>query len=148
MREPSGYLQEEASGRRSGAPVLSRRVFGYGIEHVMLNHVKQLARKAGKSTSISSNEPFREVYPQNGFAREGTPGFGTAALHWRTRRGSRSVPSLRSIRLNRHLRSLSVVSSALRPGRYTPTGEKKANTVSTAKRRQRSEAGGEPGLGR
>jgi FkbH-like protein len=55
--------------------VLSCRVFGYGIEHVVINTVKRMARKAGLSLAghyeeTSHNEPCRQVYPANGFRWE------------------------------------------------------------------------------
>jgi FkbH-like protein len=61
--------------------VLSCRVFGYGIEQAMLNHVKRMARKAGAGGTplpvvglyqeTIHNEPCRKVYPANGFEWNG-----------------------------------------------------------------------------
>jgi FkbH-like protein len=53
--------------------VLSCRVFGYGIEDALLNHVKKLA--AGKQVvglfqETPSNAPCRETYRKNGFTSE------------------------------------------------------------------------------
>jgi FkbH-like protein len=53
--------------------VLSCRVFGYGIERAMLNHVKRLAQNASYSSVIGlfkktpHNQPCRQAYPENGF---------------------------------------------------------------------------------
>ncbi|HWE95435.1 MAG TPA: HAD-IIIC family phosphatase [Tepidisphaeraceae bacterium] len=56
--------------------VLSCRVFGYGIEDVVVNAVKCMAREknlpiVGPFTETAHNEPCRKVYPNNGFTREG-----------------------------------------------------------------------------
>lgn len=60
--------------------VLSCRVFGYRIEHALLNHVKRLAHGAGGDTArpvvglyeeTPHNEPCRKVYPENGFEWDG-----------------------------------------------------------------------------
>ncbi|MDB5332625.1 MAG: family phosphatase, partial [Phycisphaerales bacterium] len=56
--------------------VLSCRVFGYGIEDVIVNAVKRVAREknlpiVGPFTETAHNEPCRKVYPNNGFTREG-----------------------------------------------------------------------------
>jgi FkbH-like protein len=56
--------------------VLSCRVFGYGIEDVIVNAVKRMAREkhlpiVGPFTETAHNEPCRKVYPNNGFTREG-----------------------------------------------------------------------------
>lgn len=52
--------------------VLSCRVFGYGIEQVVVNTVKRMARAAGVPVvglygETSHNEPCRKVFPDNGF---------------------------------------------------------------------------------
>lgn len=58
--------------------VLSCRVFGYGIEHALVNHVKRLAVRNGPPLPIVGfyeetphNEPCRKVYPENGFTWDG-----------------------------------------------------------------------------
>lgn len=58
--------------------VLSCRVFGYGIEQALLNHLKRVARSAradgtplplvGLYQKTLHNEPCRTVYPANGFS--------------------------------------------------------------------------------
>jgi FkbH-like protein len=56
-----------------GAWVLSCRVFGYGIETAMLNHVRRLSRQsqrtavAGRIEKTEHNQPCQEVYASNGF---------------------------------------------------------------------------------
>ncbi|HZL36814.1 MAG TPA: HAD-IIIC family phosphatase [Tepidisphaeraceae bacterium] len=56
--------------------VLSCRVFGFGIENVVVNAVKRLARKRGVPAigpfkETPHNEPCRKVYPSNGFTWNG-----------------------------------------------------------------------------
>jgi len=58
--------------------VLSCRVFGYGVETALLNHVKRSAGFPGRGKQIlgryvatAFNEPCRDTYAQNGFAQEG-----------------------------------------------------------------------------
>jgi FkbH-like protein len=60
--------------------VLSCRVFGYGIEDAVLNAVKRLARASnghapmpirGAFKETPHNEPCRDMYPRNGFVRDG-----------------------------------------------------------------------------
>jgi FkbH-like protein len=56
--------------------VLSCRVFGYGIENVVVNAVKRLARRHGVGVvapfkETPHNEPCRKVYPKNGFIWDG-----------------------------------------------------------------------------
>ena len=55
--------------------VLSCRVFGYGIERVILNTVKSLAERHGAAVigptrETAHNDPGRRVYPDNGFVLE------------------------------------------------------------------------------
>jgi FkbH-like protein len=57
--------------------VLSCRVFGYGVETALLNHVKRSAGFPGRGKQIvgryvatAFNEPCRDTYAQNGFAEE------------------------------------------------------------------------------
>ncbi len=62
--------------------VLSCRVFGYGIEKVVVNAAKRLARDldlplTGLCEESAYNEPSRTVYPENGFVQ------GGSAWHWR-----------------------------------------------------------------
>lgn len=57
--------------------VLSCRVFGYGIENVVVNAVKRLARRRGVKVvgpfkETPHNEPCRKVYPENGFTWDGS----------------------------------------------------------------------------
>jgi predicted enzyme involved in methoxymalonyl-ACP biosynthesis len=53
--------------------VLSCRVFGYGIEHAVLNEVKRRARAAGalmlagRYVANASNQPCRDFLSDNGF---------------------------------------------------------------------------------
>ena len=56
--------------------VLSCRVFGYGIENVVVNAVKRIAQKRGVPVvalfkETPHNEPCRKVYPDNGFIWDG-----------------------------------------------------------------------------
>jgi len=56
--------------------VLSCRVFGYGVETAMLNHIKRLAAAGGKQVvgryqSTPQNMPCKNVYSQNGFEKQG-----------------------------------------------------------------------------
>ena len=60
--------------------VLSCRVFGYGIEDVVLNAIKRLALLVpggapksirGSYRETSHNAPGRSMYPRNGFTRDG-----------------------------------------------------------------------------
>ena len=56
--------------------VLSCRVFGYGIETVVVNAVKRMALAAGlpvlgRYEASAHNEPCKSVYPDNGFAADG-----------------------------------------------------------------------------
>jgi FkbH-like protein len=57
--------------------VLSCRVFGYGIERGMMNHLKQLAAARGKSKLIGRydptphNAPCKDFLPENGFKPDG-----------------------------------------------------------------------------
>ncbi|HLW71094.1 MAG TPA: HAD-IIIC family phosphatase [Candidatus Binataceae bacterium] len=57
--------------------VMSCRVFGFGIEVAMLNHLKRLAAEIrasslhGYFTPTDSNDPCRDVYPANGFVWDG-----------------------------------------------------------------------------
>ncbi len=58
--------------------VLSCRVFGYGVETALLNHVKRSAGYPGHGKQIvgryvetAFNEPCRKTYAQHGFAQEG-----------------------------------------------------------------------------
>ncbi len=58
--------------------VLSCRVFGYGVETALLNHVKRSAGFPGRGRQIvgryiatAVNEPCRGTYAQHGFAQEG-----------------------------------------------------------------------------
>ena len=62
--------------------VLSCRVFGYGIERVVVNVVKRMALEAGlpvvgRYVETSHNEPCRKVYPDAGF------GWDDGAWHWK-----------------------------------------------------------------
>jgi FkbH-like protein len=56
-----------------GAWVLSCRVFGYGIETVMLNSLRRLATRLqlatieGRIVETSNNQPCRDVFSRNGF---------------------------------------------------------------------------------
>ena len=57
--------------------VLSCRVFGYGIENVVVNVVKRLAESRGLPViapfkETPHNEPCRKVYPENGFTWNGS----------------------------------------------------------------------------
>jgi FkbH-like protein len=57
--------------------VLSCRVFGYGIENVVVNAVKRMAQKRGVPIfapfkETPHNEPCRKVYPNNGFTWNGS----------------------------------------------------------------------------
>jgi len=57
--------------------VLSCRVFGYGIETAMLNHLKHIARSLNRSiqgplVATAQNGPCREIYPKNGFSWDGS----------------------------------------------------------------------------
>jgi FkbH-like protein len=74
--------------------VLSCRVFGFGIENAMLNHVRRGAGRLDLDTvrglilETPNNQPCREVYSSNGFTfngsaweiREGEPGTDPAWL--------------------------------------------------------------------
>jgi FkbH-like protein len=66
--------------------VLSCRVFGYGIETAMLNHVKRLCRQFGRATvngaviETASNDPCRKVYSANGFTWDGNKWIGAAVV--------------------------------------------------------------------
>jgi FkbH-like protein len=58
--------------------VLSCRVFGYGVETALLNHVKRSAgfpvcgnQIAGRYVATALNEPCRNTYGQHGFTQEG-----------------------------------------------------------------------------
>lgn len=56
--------------------VLSCRVFGYGIETAVINHIKRTLRTqgqplVGRYVSTAHNQPCREFYPNHGFTREG-----------------------------------------------------------------------------
>ena len=64
--------------------VLSCRVFGYGVETALLNHVKRVAGFAGDGQQAGHvkkivgryqetpfNEPCRQTYPQHGFTKDG-----------------------------------------------------------------------------
>jgi len=56
--------------------VLSCRVFGYGIERALLNRVKRLAKSGrralhGRYVPTGRNQPCADVYPRNGFLRQG-----------------------------------------------------------------------------
>jgi len=57
--------------------VLSCRVFGFGIEHAVINHVKRTYRRhegqpiVGHMTTTAHNRPCREVYRHNGFTWNG-----------------------------------------------------------------------------
>ena len=57
--------------------VLSCRVFGYGVERVLINTVKRLALAngdvpvAGRYRETAHNEPCRKTYPDNGFQWDG-----------------------------------------------------------------------------
>ena len=64
--------------------VLSCRVFGYGVETALLNHIKRLAgfsdqgNRVGPAKSIGGryqetpfNEPCRQTYAQHGFTQDG-----------------------------------------------------------------------------
>ena len=58
--------------------VLSCRVFGYGVETALLNHVKRSAGYPGHGKQIvgqyvetAFNEPCRKTYAQHGFSQEG-----------------------------------------------------------------------------
>jgi len=57
--------------------VLSCRVFGYGIERGMMNHLKQLARErgakriAGRYVANAHNAPCKDFLPDNGFVSVG-----------------------------------------------------------------------------
>jgi FkbH-like protein len=67
--------------RNSGAVeipvfVLSCRVFGYGIERAVMNHIKRAVRRNGEPivsrlVVTPHNAPCHEFLPQNGFARDG-----------------------------------------------------------------------------
>jgi FkbH-like protein len=65
--------------------VLSCRVFGYGIETAMLNVVRRLGRRLnlavikGQILETPNNQPCREVYAANGFARQGDIWIGDTA---------------------------------------------------------------------
>lgn len=59
--------------------VLSCRVFGYGIETAVLNHIKRTTTSQGRTARIigqyretASNQPSTRVYPDNGFVFDGT----------------------------------------------------------------------------
>ena len=57
--------------------VLSCRVFGYGVETAMLNHVKRLCVQLGRVSvnghliETDENHPCRSVYSANGFTWDG-----------------------------------------------------------------------------
>lgn len=58
--------------------VLSCRVFGYGVETALLNHIKRSAgfpgrgrQIAGKYVATAVNEPCRDTYAQHGFMQDG-----------------------------------------------------------------------------
>lgn len=58
--------------------VLSCRVFGYGVETALLNHIKRSAgfpgrgrRIAGRYLATAVNEPCRDTYAQHGFTQDG-----------------------------------------------------------------------------
>ncbi len=56
--------------------VLSCRVFGYGIEHAVMNHIKRVLRRAGERlvawlVETPHNGPCRDFLPASGFARDG-----------------------------------------------------------------------------
>jgi FkbH-like protein len=56
--------------------VLSCRVFGYGIERAVMNHIKRAVRRNGEPivsrlVVTSHNAPCHDFLPQNGFARDG-----------------------------------------------------------------------------
>jgi predicted enzyme involved in methoxymalonyl-ACP biosynthesis len=57
--------------------VLSCRVFGYGVETALLNHLKRSAGYPGRGREIvgkyiatAVNEPCRSTYAQHGFTQE------------------------------------------------------------------------------
>jgi FkbH-like protein len=55
--------------------VLSCRVFGYGIEHAVMNHVKRVIRRDGERlvarlVETPHNGPCRDFLPASGFTRE------------------------------------------------------------------------------
>jgi FkbH-like protein len=70
----------ETSGQRITIPVwvLSCRVFGYGIETALLNHVKRMARQRGGGEIVglyletAHNAPCRKAYPEAGFTWNGS----------------------------------------------------------------------------
>jgi FkbH-like protein len=56
--------------------VLSCRVFGYGIEHAVMNHIKRAVRREGERLvawliETPHNGPCREFLPASGFSRDG-----------------------------------------------------------------------------
>jgi len=56
--------------------VLSCRVFGYGIEHAVMNHIKRAVRREGERVvarliETPHNGPCREFLPSSGFGRDG-----------------------------------------------------------------------------
>ena len=58
--------------------VLSCRVFGYGVETALLNHIKRSAgfpgrgrQIAGRYVTTAVNEPCRNTYAQHGFTQDG-----------------------------------------------------------------------------
>ena len=58
--------------------VLSCRVFGYGVETALLNHIKRSAGFPGRGRQITGryvttavNEPCRDTYAQHGFTQDG-----------------------------------------------------------------------------
>jgi predicted enzyme involved in methoxymalonyl-ACP biosynthesis len=58
--------------------VLSCRVFGYGVETALLNHVKRSAGFPGRGKQIlgryvatAFNEPGQDTYARHGFTEEG-----------------------------------------------------------------------------
>ena len=70
-----------AVARRSGDAVevpvfvLSCRVFGYGIEHAVMNHIKRVVRRDGERlvawlVETPHNGPCRELLPASRFTRE------------------------------------------------------------------------------
>jgi FkbH-like protein len=69
-------LHDTADALDIPAFVLSCRVFGYGIETALLNHVKRLAADAGRSivaplVRTMHNDPCATVYADNGFEGSG-----------------------------------------------------------------------------
>jgi FkbH-like protein len=89
--------------------VLSCRVFGFGIEHAVVNHVKRAYRRhdrqpiVGHITATPHNRPCREVYRHNGFTWDGA--------QWVYRQGDDPVdPRWLTVHTPRETRRLHAVS--------------------------------------